>query len=105
MSDKIKSVLLIVALIVVVTVLVTTTALGEGVAKPNRQAERVAPLMPKVRLGWSEGRVQALLGRPAEDQSSTTFGAGTEVWIYGLPSGDGSWQLVFHDNQLTAKNL
>jgi hypothetical protein len=66
-SGKLKSALSIGALIVVVIVLVTIVALGKGVEKANKQAEHVAPLMLKVRLGWSEAKIQALLGKPGRN--------------------------------------
>lgn len=58
----------------------------------------------KVSMGETEGPIRALLGKPDSTQSQDIDGQTSVYWYYGTLSTKGTWQLVFSDGRLIAKN-
>jgi len=100
----IKVLAALVVLIVGLGVILVVVVVGKGVDKANQQSKRVTPLMERVHLGATEAQVRRQLGKPDSTQRSTDRLGRTDYWYYGTLSTKASWQLVFTNGKLTARN-
>ncbi|HZR91790.1 MAG TPA: hypothetical protein VFA44_05200 [Gaiellaceae bacterium] len=103
-GGTLKWALIVGGLVIVAVVIVAIVGLGKGVSDANKTAARVAPLMSKVHLGETERQVRSFLGAPDSTQQQTDASGRTDYWYYGTLATKGTWQLVFTNGRLTAKN-
>jgi hypothetical protein len=103
-GGTIKWALIAGALVIVAVIIAAIVGLGKGVSEANKTAARIAPLVGKVHLGASESRLRALLGKPDSTQTASDALGKTDYWYYGTLSTKGSYQFVFTNGRLTAKN-
>jgi outer membrane protein assembly factor BamE (lipoprotein component of BamABCDE complex) len=90
-----------VAIIIVVAVI----GLGRASNDANTQSANVSAHISEIHLGMTRSQVRAILGKPDSTQHSETAGLGTDdEWYYGTLSAKGSYQFVFQNGKLSAKN-
>jgi hypothetical protein len=103
-GKAVKWAILAAAGLIVVGVVIAIVGVGKGVHDANKTAARVAPLMGQVHLGANEASVKALLGKPDSTQSDVSSLGRTDYWYYGTLASKQSFQLVFENGRLRAKN-
>lgn len=90
--------------LIVIIVVVALVSLGKASSNADKQSSRVAAHIQQVHLGASKAQVRAILGKPDSTQRMVTSGLVDDTWYYGTLSAKGSWQFVFVNGRLTAKN-
>jgi outer membrane protein assembly factor BamE (lipoprotein component of BamABCDE complex) len=90
--------------LVAVIIVVAVIGIGKEANDSDTQSANVKSHLSQVHLGMTRPEVRAILGKPDSTQHMESSGFKDDTWYYGTLSASGSYQFVFENGKLTAKN-
>lgn len=103
-GKTIKWFVILVFAILAIIIVVAVIGLGKASNDANSQSKTVAKHIKEIHLGMTRAQVRGIVGKPDSTQHFESNGLKDDTWYYGTLSTKGSFQFVFTNGRLTAKN-
>jgi hypothetical protein len=103
-GQTIKWLMIGVFALVAVIIVVAIVGLGKAASDADTQSSSVSAHITEIHLGMTRAEVRAIVGAPDSKQHMESGGSSEDLWYYGTLSSKGSYQFVFDNGRLTAKN-
>lgn len=103
-GTTIKWLVIAVFALVAVIIVAAVVGLGKAASDADTQSTNVSAHISEIQLGMTRPEVRAIVGKPDSTQHMESGGTVEDLWYFGTLSSKGSYQFVFEDGRLTAKN-
>jgi outer membrane protein assembly factor BamE (lipoprotein component of BamABCDE complex) len=103
-GKTIKWLIIVLVGIVALVIVLAIIGLGKASNDADSQSKKVTAHLSQIKLGMTRTQVKAIVGKPDSTQRMVTSGLVDDTWYYGTLSAKGSYQFVFENGKLTAKN-
>lgn len=103
-GQTIKWLMITIFAIVAIIIVLAVVGLGKASNDADTQSGNVTAHISEIQMGMTRADVRAIIGKPDSTQHMDSGGLVDDTWYYGTLSSKGSYQFVFTNGRLTAKN-